>query len=54
MHAGQATRLCNSDGEWENPNVLSCQQMEFMEIEVQVRLIMHADSNNWRAFAYMQ
>ncbi len=38
MHgAGQATRLCNSEGEWEDPNVLSCQQMEFMEIEVKVR-----------------
>ncbi|XP_064388289.1 adhesion G protein-coupled receptor L3-like isoform X2 [Halichondria panicea] len=33
---GQATRLCNSDGEWEDPNVLSCQQMEFIEIEFQI------------------
>lgn len=32
---GQATRYCNPDGEWNDPNVLDCQEMEFVAISLQ-------------------
>ena len=37
--SGNATRLCNSDGQWSEDNVLNCTSREFIELEeILVRL----------------
>ncbi len=36
MCVGEATRYCDVSGEWTVPNVLNCQQNEFVEISIQV------------------
>ena len=36
LNSGQATRYCNENGEWSDPDVLDCQEMEFVAISFQV------------------
>ena len=36
INLGKATRLCNSMGEWEEPNVLSCESVRISLIQAQV------------------